>query len=686
MESSLPLSTPQQNTTSELESSTIQKQRKELQLLIVELKDRDKELNDMVAVHQRQLLAWDDDRQKILTLAERCSKLENELHKRNEMISTLTRRLKHLESQQNDRKITLENTQQKLQELSRKASDTSLHCQALEEKNQALSCSVMELSNKVGQLQAREQELLTMLKLKDNDILEATNHITEFTCKFKKLENALRAAKMEESSVNREKQDFKLRLKELMLETSKLKGDISEKTKENNEQREEIIRLKQENNYLNNELMLSAERANRKDQLLQSAKSKQLRTDTELSNLRQIYVKQQRDLQFLHFNLESSQETKQKHKTQAHEASTEIVLSDPGSSGNKDTACSETHQKIHTRFVHSPSCSSKNICEAHRAENRQQKGPEERQPASLDQFQEGLFYGPRTMHREELDQSGSLSSGETDSRPASQSDSMWKAEGREMARAPEQSFAASLPIHEHWLDLNCHTEPTNCQSPVLKLSDKSNEDCKDKEMGTCGLSPSKSPSPFKGLESGYCSRSSINKVTLYQPVSDQRWMQIFKPVKGEAGSWHGAFPNGAQAAIRSGKSKSDHDVDLHFSDLGAPCLTSTQKTSGSKGDEKLFEGELPSEFMSLTDIQAANGCCHLTIHKDSCSPTSKLQRLLAESRQMVANLELSNLLGPSPGCSPNNSLYMAGEYSESLCKGRLPSAEESEMKLSLFSL
>nr|XP_034954284.1 coiled-coil domain-containing protein 62 isoform X2 [Zootoca vivipara] len=479
MESSLPLSTPQQNTTSELESSTIQKQRKELQLLIVELKDRDKELNDMVAVHQRQLLAWDDDRQKILTLAERCSKLENELHKRNEMISTLTRRLKYLESQQNDRKITLENTQQKLQELSRKASDTSLQCQALEEKNQTLNCSVMELSNKVGQLQAREQELLTMLKLKDNDILEATNHITEFTCKFKKLENALRAAKMEESSVNREKQDFKLRLKELMLETSKLKGDLSEKTKENNEQREEIIRLKQENSYLNNELMLIAERANRKDQLLHSAKSKQLRTDTELSSLRQIYVKQQRDLQFLNFNLESSQETKQKHKTQAHEASTEIVLSDPGSSGNKDTVCSEAHQKIHTR---------------------------------------------------------------------------------------------------------------------------------------------------------------------------------------------------------------DHDVDLHFSDLGAPCLTSTQRTSGSKGDNKLLEGELPSEFMSLTDIQAANGCCHLTIHKDSCSPTSKLQRLLAESRQMVADLELSNLLGASPGCSPNNSLHMAGEYSESLCKGRLPTAEESEMKLSLFSL
>nr|XP_032656616.1 coiled-coil domain-containing protein 62 isoform X2 [Chelonoidis abingdonii] len=225
MNSSLPLSASPQNPSTDLESSTIQKQRKELQLLIAELKDRDKELNDMVAVHQRQLLAWEDDRQKILTLAERCGRLENELHKRNEMIRTLTQRLKVLESQQNDRRTTLENTQQKLQELSQKATDATLHCQALEDK----------------------------------DILEATNHITEFTSKFKKLESALHTAKMAESSINKEKQDFKLRLKQLTFEMNKLKDDLSEKTKETNEQREEIMCLKQENNYLKNELLLNGE-------------------------------------------------------------------------------------------------------------------------------------------------------------------------------------------------------------------------------------------------------------------------------------------------------------------------------------------------------------------------------------------------------------------------------------------
>lgn len=80
-----------QNIGSEVEISTIEKQRKELQLLIGELKDRDKELNDMVAVHQRQLLSWEEDRQKVLTLEERCSKLEGQQCIRQHLLCTSNR-------------------------------------------------------------------------------------------------------------------------------------------------------------------------------------------------------------------------------------------------------------------------------------------------------------------------------------------------------------------------------------------------------------------------------------------------------------------------------------------------------------------------------------------------------------------------------------------------------------------
>ncbi|XP_010812325.1 coiled-coil domain-containing protein 62 isoform X4 [Bos indicus] len=309
-----------QNIGSEVEISTIEKQRKELQLLIGELKDRDRELNDMVAVHQRQLLSWEEDRQKVLTLEERCSKLEGELHKRTEIIKSLTKKVKSLESNQIECQSTLQKTQLQLQEMAQKATHSSLLSEDLEARNENLSNTLVELSAQVGQLQAREQALTTMIKLKDKDIIEAVNHIADCSGKFKLLEHALRDAKMVETCIVKEKQDYKQKLKALKIEVNKLKEDLNEKTTENNEQREEIIRLKQEKSYLHDELVFTAEREKRKDELLDIAKSKQERMNAELHNLRQIYVKQQRDLQFLNFNVENSQELIQIYDSKMEES------------------------------------------------------------------------------------------------------------------------------------------------------------------------------------------------------------------------------------------------------------------------------------------------------------------------------------------------------------------------------
>ncbi|KAF6080727.1 coiled-coil domain containing 62 [Phyllostomus discolor] len=309
-----------QNIGSEVEISTIEKQRKELQLLVGELKDRDRELNDMVAVHQRQLLSWEEDRQKVLTLEERCSKLEGELHKRTEIVRSLTKKVKTLEASHVESQTALQKTQLQLQEMAQKATHASLLSEDLEARNENLSNTLVELSAQVGQLQAREQALTTMIKLKDKDIIEAVNHISDCSGKFKLLEHALRDAKMVETCIVKEKQDYKQKLKTLKVEINKLKEDLNEKTTENNEQREEIIRLKQENSCLHDELVFTAEREKRKDELLDIAKSKQDRTNAELHSLQQIYVKQQSDLQFLNFNVENSQELIQIYNSRMEES------------------------------------------------------------------------------------------------------------------------------------------------------------------------------------------------------------------------------------------------------------------------------------------------------------------------------------------------------------------------------
>lgn len=60
-----------------MDRDTIGKQRTELQLLITELKDRDRELNEMVLTHQQHMKSWEDDRQRTLNLETRSSKLES---------------------------------------------------------------------------------------------------------------------------------------------------------------------------------------------------------------------------------------------------------------------------------------------------------------------------------------------------------------------------------------------------------------------------------------------------------------------------------------------------------------------------------------------------------------------------------------------------------------------------------
>ncbi|XP_010580511.1 PREDICTED: coiled-coil domain-containing protein 62 isoform X2 [Haliaeetus leucocephalus] len=701
MNSSLPHSASPQKLSSSFEDSTIQKQRRELQLLIAELKDRDKELNDMVAVHQRHLLAWEDDRQKILTLAERCNLLKNELNKRNEIVKSLTKRLKFLESQQNDSK-TIENTPQKFKELSQKVTDATVHCQALEEKNQSLHCLVLELSAKTGQLQAREQELLTMLKLKDEAILETTDHITDFTSKFKKLESALRAAKTEEFSLNKEKEDLKLRLKELILETNKLKDDLCEKMKENNKQQEEIIHLKQENSCLRNELALIVEKAKRKDQLLQFAKSKQARTDTELSSLRQIYVKQQRDLQFLHVNLENSQESRQKHEKAAHERSIGMAFSAPESNSETDTVRTEgTHgmyEECGTAQV--PKSRVKTTSEMCKVDNRlllNASDLEETTSAYLNGCQK-VVKVLAVLTEEEEKQDVASSSDELGSKVFCEANNTRPLRNREISEngvesRDQQTFESSLPEYEHWLNIGSSVDS---QSPLVQntvtsdKTDNENETWEERTGILFGQKSREAPAAIHKSESDSCSNNFIiEKDAWWKPISDPEWLKIFKPIKGDGSIWHGKDCSCLKTAqeMKCVSSKSEENVDLNSFHLDSPCLTSTQKGDRPQRCEKFSGEDLPLEINNLSVTKRTNRCCNATIDQDTSSPISKLQHVLAESRQMVADLELSTLLHTSPRCSPNSSnINTTAELAEALHRTQLSAAEERGAKLPFFSL
>ncbi|XP_018608511.1 coiled-coil domain-containing protein 62 isoform X2 [Scleropages formosus] len=294
--------------------STVQRQRRELQLLLTELKDRDKELNDMVDAHKKQILAWEEDRQKILTLELKCSWQESELQKSNTIIQALSKRVHIMEVQKEDSQLAFGTSQQELHHLGQRQQQFESQCQELQERNQTLNSNLMKLSSQLGQIQAREEELKAILKLKDTDLTEATNCILELTSRFHKLEALLEECRSREGKALKEIQEHKLSYRETMNENLHLKEELKEKMMENNTQKEELLHLRQENNILRSELSLLGEEIHRKEELLELVRSKKERTELERRCLRQICENQQNDLHLLELNLECAQEALKQHE------------------------------------------------------------------------------------------------------------------------------------------------------------------------------------------------------------------------------------------------------------------------------------------------------------------------------------------------------------------------------------
>ncbi|XP_034872792.1 coiled-coil domain-containing protein 62 isoform X3 [Mirounga leonina] len=605
-----------QNIGSEVEISTIEKQRKELQLLIGELKDRDKELNDMVAVHQRQLLSWEEDRQKVLTLEERCSKLEGELHKRTEIIRSLTKKVKTLESNQIECQTVLQKTQLQLQEMAQKATHSSLLSEDLEARNENLSNTLVELSAQVGQLQAREQALTTMIKLKDKDIIEAVNHIADCSGKFKLLEHALRDAKMVETCIVKEKQDYKQKLKTLKIEVNKLK----------------------------------AEREKRKDELLDIAKSKQERTNAELHNLRQIYVKQQSDLQFLNFNVENSQELIQIYDSKMEESkvlesSRDMCLSDLENHHPKVGIKREKNQKS---LVKDPKFETTLI-----QQNRSDRSPcdlckEKKRQGNTSFGEKGVVAISSLFTKDVLEKQKSWSLGGKMQIESENKSTLCKIH----AKSPKgngigiqneekqlSETSTSLSDEKQWHDVNVYLGLASCSGSRQpeKLDVESQDDIERSGVSCCHKN--ETCLGESDMYESKCCHPSNFIIEAPGHMSDMEWMSIFKPSKVQRIVRHKSVCTCSEGA---GGRKYNSATSELIAIQHSHCLGSSK--SATREDEKLIETEPSSDTKKSPKILLFNKEAPLSTDKDDFSPTSKLQRLLAESRQMVTDLELSTLL------------------------------------------
>uniref|UniRef100_A0A3P9PUX6 Coiled-coil domain containing 62 n=1 Tax=Poecilia reticulata TaxID=8081 RepID=A0A3P9PUX6_POERE len=275
-------------------SSTIQRQRRELQLLMAELKDRERELNAMSASHQRQHQAWEQDRETALVLERRCSRLDDELQRSNEVISVLTKHVWVVESREKEAQMQLGDAKQLLCELEKQQQQVSQKCQDYEAKNQSLSSAVMALSTQVGSLQVREEELSSMLKLKDKDVVEASGRNLELSARLQDLETSLAESRSQENKLLRDLEEMKRRYREAKHEQACQEPQIGESWK---------------------------------DELLELSRSKQERIMSELLCLQQVCENQRSDLQLLRLNQERTQRAQRETHHQQLPSSVALILS-----------------------------------------------------------------------------------------------------------------------------------------------------------------------------------------------------------------------------------------------------------------------------------------------------------------------------------------------------------------------
>lgn len=299
-------SSSKQNTSlSELENTTLQKQRQEIQLLMTELRDRDRELSDMMTSHQQQLVAWQQDRDRLASLERKCTQYEEELRMKASQLRNAITNLKSMKSTEIEHKKNLEKFQSTVDRLNLEKNQYTEELSQLQGLNESLQGNIKDLSNKVGRLEAREEELTTSLRLKEKDISSATGHMKELSERLQQLDLRCKEAQDREREALKGKQEWKQKYENSRDEFNALSAEMDHR-------RKEVVRLAEENKSARQQLALIQKEASMmercKDELIDSMRVKQERTDTQLRNLRELYDRQVREIASLQMQLDNSKE------------------------------------------------------------------------------------------------------------------------------------------------------------------------------------------------------------------------------------------------------------------------------------------------------------------------------------------------------------------------------------------
>ncbi|XP_021268295.1 uncharacterized protein LOC110406295 isoform X3 [Numida meleagris] len=343
---------------------------------------------------------------------------------------------------------------------------------------------------------------------------------------------------------------------------------------------------------------------------------------------------QQRDLEVLCVSLESSQELRQKHQKEARERS--VGMAFPDSNSKTDSVRTEGAHRICTERGTAQVPKSRVritsvMCEVDNRLRLDASDLEKTTSAHLHRCQKDVE-GLAVCVEEEEKQDVASSSDELDSKLFNEANNARLLRNREISVNKEESrdqqtFESSSP--EHWLNINYRADLRNTLIQNTITSDKTGNENKAWEEGTGILFSQKDKETPIATHKSECNAFSnnlvVNEDAWWKPISDQEWLEIFKPRRGNGSKWQRKECNSFKTSeeMESASSKSVENVNLNSFRLDSPCcLTSTQKGDRPQKCGKFCDADSALDIGNLAVTEPRNRCCNPTITKDASSPIS----------------------------------------------------------------